>query len=210
MRTFGLLVLLTLAAPARPDGQTMPLPDPVDDQPLAAVSSRQTAVLAGGCFWAMQELFEHVRGVITVTAGYAGGDGGTAHYDQVSHGNTGHSESVQIIYDPAKISYGKLLKIFFAAAHDPTQRNRQGPDVGTQYASRIFAVDAEQKRIAENYIRQLTAADVYAEHIATRVAMLPAFYPAEAYHQDHARRYPAPYIKEKVRRLRDMFPELYQ
>jgi peptide-methionine (S)-S-oxide reductase len=192
------------------EGQTAPFPSPAQDIPLAAASSQRTAVFAGGCFWGVQDVFEHVKGVIKVTAGYAGGAADTASYHRVSLGNTGHSESVEVVYDPSQLSYGELLQVFFGAAHNPMQKNRQGPDIGTQYKSRIFAVDGEQQRIAESYIAQLTQARIFPKPIVTEVTMLPTFYPAEAYHQDHAKRYPAPYILAKVERLKTHFPGLYR
>ncbi len=201
---------LMLSAHALADGQTRPLPDPTLDQPLAKTSDREIAVVAGGCFWGVQEVFEHVKGVVRATAGYAGGAPNTAHYKLVSTGNTGHSESVAIEYDPATISYGTLLKIFFAVAHDPMQKDRQGPDIGTQYKSRIFALDAEQKRIADAYVSQLTAAHVYPRPIVTEISMLPGFYAAEDYHQHHAKTHPAPYILDMVAHLKEVFPGLYQ
>lgn len=192
------------------DGQTAPLPKPVADEPLATTSSQRSAVFAGGCFWGVQEVFQHVKGVISATSGYAGGQANTARYDHVSTGTTGHSESVAVIYDPAKITYGQLLQIFFGAAHNPTQMNRQGSDIGTQYKSRIFAANGEQKQVAEGYIAQLSAAKTYPKKIVTEVLMLPAFYPAEDYHQNHAKRFPAPYILDKVERLKVQVPELYK
>ncbi len=211
MRYVFILALAVFASEqAWGDGQLVPLPPPSDDVPRVVGQAPQTAVFAGGCFWGVQEVFQHVKGVISVTSGYAGGSSDTATYHQVSEGNTGHSESVRIVYDPAQISYGQLLQIFFGAAHDPTQKNRQGPDVGTQYQSRIFAVDADQKRVAERYIAQLSAAGVFPGRIVTEVSMLPAFYPAEEYHQNHAKRFPAPYITDKIKRLKMQFPNLYQ
>lgn len=201
--------------PAWADGQNTPLPDPADDAPLARSASQRTAVFAGGCFWGVQSVFQHVKGVISATSGYAGGTARDAEYEIVSSGTTGHAESVQVIYDPAKVSYGQLLKIFFSVAHDPTQLNRQGPDSGTQYRSEIFTVDTEQQRIAANYVRQLDAAHVYPRSIVTRIEPLPAFYKAESYHQDYAERHPyQPYIlfndRPKVERLKQQFPERYK
>jgi peptide-methionine (S)-S-oxide reductase len=207
---FVLMLPLLLVGPAWADGQIAPLPAPARDQPLAASPGQARAVFSGGCFWGVQEVFEHVRGVISVTAGYAGGAAETATYHQVSTGTTGHSESVEVVYDPSRVSYGQLLQVFFGAAHDPMQKNRQGPDFGTQYRSRIFATDEAQRELAQAYIAQLTAAGVYPRPIVTEVSMLPAFYPAEAYHQDHAKRFPAPYILDMVRRLQAAFPQLYR
>lgn len=191
------------------------LPDPSLDAPKTTAHSTETAVLAGGCFWGMQAVFEHVRGVRQVWAGYSGGAASTAHYDDVSEGDTGHAESVKITFDPAVVSYGQLLKIYFAVAHDPTELNRQGPDAGTQYRSEIFYADAEQQKIAQAYIAQLDAAKVFDASIVTLVQPLKAFYPAESYHQDYARNHPDDaYIvindAPKVARLKQLYPALYQ
>jgi peptide-methionine (S)-S-oxide reductase len=191
------------------------LPDPSLDTPKANTHSTETAVLAGGCFWGMQSVFEHVKGVQQVWAGYSGGDASTAHYDDVSDGNTGHAESVKIQFDPSVISYGQLLKVYFAVAHDPTELNRQGPDTGTQYRSEIFYANAEQQKVAQAYIAQLNAAKVFDSSIVTLVQPLNAFYPAESYHQDYARIHPDDmYIvindAPKVSRLKQMYPALYQ
>jgi len=194
---------------------TVSIPDPVLDARLAATSGQQTMVVAGGCFWGIQAVFEHVKGVVDVKAGYSGGTAETAHYEIVSSGDTGHAESVRIIYDPSKITYGQLLKVFFSVAHNPTQLNRQGPDVGTQYRSSIFYSSDEQKRIAEAYIDQLNKAKVFDRRIATEVVALKAFYDAEGYHQDYAVHHPnEPYIMindlPKVASLRKQFPGLYR
>jgi peptide-methionine (S)-S-oxide reductase len=191
------------------------LPDPAYDAPKASAHSIETAVLAGGCFWGMQAVFEHVRGVTHVWAGYSGGNANTAHYDDVSEGNTGHAESVKVQFDPAVISYGQLLKVYFAVAHDPTELNRQGPDAGTQYRSEIFYVSPQQEKIAQSYIAQLDTAKVFDSSIVTLVQPLTAFYPAESYHQDYARTHPDNmYIvindAPKVTRLKQLFPALYQ
>ena len=172
------------------------LPDPVVDTNKGAASKHDdTAVFAGGCFWGVEAVFEQLTGVHRVLAGFAGGDALSAHYEIVSSGLTHHAESVQITYDPAQITYGRLLKIFFAVAHDPTQRNRQGPDSGPQYRSAIFYKDAEQKRIAEAYIQQLAAAHVFKSSIVTEVVPLDGFYPAEEYHQQFVKRNPDyPYV----------------
>jgi peptide-methionine (S)-S-oxide reductase len=190
------------------------LPNPVVDAPLAATKGEQTVVIAGGCFWGIQAVFEHVKGVISVSAGYSGGAADTAHYGMVSEGNTGHAESVRIKYDPSRITYGQLLKVYFAVAHDPTELNRQGPDTGTQYRSAIFYGNAEQKKIADAYIAQLNKAGVFKRPIVTQVIALKAFYEAEAYHQDYAVNHPnEPYIAindlPKVAELRKQLPELY-
>jgi len=190
------------------------IPSPAIDQPLAMSKGTETIVLAGGCFWGIQAVFEHVKGVSRVTSGYSGGSAGTADYETVSTGTSGHAESVQIVYDPSQVSYGQLLKVYFSVAHDPTQINRQGPDEGTQYRSVIFYASSDQKRIAEAYIDQLNKAKVYPRPIATQVVALKAFYPAEGYHQDYAVHHPNdPYIRindlPKVDHLRQMLPELY-
>src|ERR1035438_2977331 len=190
------------------------VPAPLQDAPRAATAGQQTAAIAGGCFWGIQAVFQHVRGVITATSGYAGGTAKTAEYETVSTGETGHAESVQIVYDPAQITYGKLLRIFFSVAHDPTQLNRQGPDEGTQYRSSIFYGNDEQKRIAEAYIAQLDKAGIFPRPVVTKVVPLQAFYAAEAYHQNYAALHPSqPYIMyndaPKVEHLRQEFPDLY-
>lgn len=180
-----------------------------------AAPAGQTAVFAGGCFWGVDAVFKHVKGVSKVMSGYAGGSAGTATYEQVSRGDTGHAEAVQVSFDPAKISYQKLLEVFFSVAHDPTQLNRQGPDHRTQYRSAIFYTGEEQQQLAQNYISQLTAARVYPDPIVTQVVPLRQFYPAEDYHQNYYALHPyQPYIifndKPKVEQLRKRFPELYQ
>jgi peptide-methionine (S)-S-oxide reductase len=186
---------------------------PALDNPKAS-GTPQTAVLAGGCFWGVQGVFEHVRGVQNVVAGYAGGDRSSAQYETVSSGVTGHAESVKITFDPAAISYGQILQIAFSVVHDPTQLNRQGPDVGTQYRSAIFYADETQKRIAEAYISQLDKAHAFPRAIVTRVDPLKGFFPAEGYHQDYLIHNPnAPYIAmydiPKVENFKRMFPDLY-
>ena len=185
-------------------------PDPVQDIKVAAAGTQQTAVLAGGCFWGVEAVFEQLAGVSDVVSGYAGGSSATAHYQVVSTGTTGHAESVKITFDPARISYGQLLKIFFAIAHDPTELNRQGPDEGTQYRSAIFYETPEQKTVAEAYIQQLEAARVFPRHVVTQVVPLQGFYPAEAYHVDYYRRNPdkaycAATIGPKVSKLRSKY-----
>jgi peptide-methionine (S)-S-oxide reductase len=186
---------------------------PALDNPKAS-GTPQTAVLAGGCFWGVQGVFEHVRGVQNVVAGYAGGDRSSAQYETVSSGVTGHAESVKITFDPAAITYGQILQIAFSVVHDPTQLNRQGPDVGTQYRSAIFYADETQKRIAEAYISQLDKAHAFPRAIVTRVDPLKGFFPAEGYHQDYLIHNPnAPYIAmydiPKVENFKRMFPDLY-
>ena len=190
------------------------LPDPAVDIPLARTAGVQTAVLAGGCFWGVEGVFEHVKGVTRVASGYAGGQADTATYGQVSSGRTGHAESVRIFYDPARISYGQLLKVFFSVAHDPTELNRQGPDTGTQYRSAIFYADADQKRVADDYIAQLQRARVFPRPIVTQVVPLKGFYDAEAYHQNYLDRHPnQPYIVindlPKIAALQRLLPSLY-
>ena len=191
------------------------VPAPSFDASLASSKSKQTAVLAGGCFWGIQAVFQHVKGVISATSGYSGGSSRTAEYELVSTGETGHAESVEISYDPSQITYGRILQVFFSVAHDPTQLNRQGPDEGSQYRSAIFFKGDEQKRIAEAYISQLDQAKVFEHRIVTQVVPLKSFYSAEAYHQDYARRHPDnPYIvyndAPKVTHLRQQFPDLYK
>jgi len=190
------------------------VPEPVIDAPRASAPSQQTAVLSGGCFWGVQAVFQHVKGVISATSGYSGGAKKTAEYEVVSTGETGHAESVQIVYDPSQITYGELLRVFFSVAHDPTQLNRQGPDEGTQYRSSIFYSTDDQKRIAEAYIAQLDESKVFPRPIVTKVVSLQGFYPAEAYHQNYAALHPnQPYIMfndaPKVEHLRQEFPALY-
>jgi peptide-methionine (S)-S-oxide reductase len=188
------------------------IPDPVVD-PKPAKPGIQTAVLAGGCFWGVEAVFERLAGVSEVVSGFAGGSKATAHYEVVSTGTTGHAESVQITYDPAKVSYGTLLKVFFAVAHDPTELNRQGPDEGTQYRSAIFYATPEQQAVAEAYVRQLDAAKVFRHRIVTQVVPLEGFYAAEAYHQHFLDQHPDyPYIVyndlPKLEHLKKEFPEL--
>jgi peptide-methionine (S)-S-oxide reductase len=189
-------------------------PDPVVDDSLAATSGKQTVVLSGGCFWGIQLVYEHVKGVVNVTAGYSGGTAKNPSYELVSSGSTGHAESVKIVYDPSQVTYGQLLKVFFSVAHDPTELNRQGPDEGTQYRSAIFYTDDEQQRIARAYIDQLDQAKVFSHRIVTQLAPLSAFYSAEGYHQDYAIHNPmSPYIMindlPKVDHLRKQLPDLY-
>jgi peptide-methionine (S)-S-oxide reductase len=190
-------------------------PKPAVDEALASSSKPETAVFAGGCFWGVQAVFEHVKGVQTATSGYSGGHVKSPGYELVSTGVTGHAESVQVSWDPSKITYGQLLMVYFSVAHDPTQLNRQGPDSGTQYRSSIFYANEEQKRIAEAYLAQLTAAGVYSRPIVTKVVPLEAFYEAEGYHQDYLKKNPDnPYIVfndlPKLARLQKEFPALYR
>lgn len=191
------------------------IPDPALDAPLASAKGELIAVLAGGCFWGVEAVFEHVKGVTDVKSGYSGGPAAAAQYGKVSTGETGHAESVRITYDPSQISYGQLLKVFFSVAHDPTELNRQGPDTGTQYRSAIFYYNEEQKRIAEAYINQLNKAKVFAGPIVTQVGPLQSFHEAESYHQDYLAHHPdEPYIiindLPKVENLRKQLPGLYK
>jgi peptide-methionine (S)-S-oxide reductase len=212
----GFVALLALSGLTACDYATgeAALPDPAVDASLKRAGGRQTAVIAGGCFWGVEGVFEHVKGVLDVTSGYSGGPAATADYRAVSTGATGHAESVRITYDPSKISYGQILKVYFSAAHDPTQLNRQGPDVGTQYRSAIFYSTDEQRRIAQSYIDQLSRARAFSRPIVTKVDALDAFYPAEGYHQNYMVHHPdQPYIVvhdlPKIERLRQQFPDLY-
>jgi peptide-methionine (S)-S-oxide reductase len=190
------------------------IPLPAIDLPPGDATSA-VVVLAGGCFWGVQGVYQHVNGVLNAVSGYAGGDKRTANYEVVGMGTTGHAESVQITYDPRKISYGRLLQIFFSVVHDPTQLNRQGPDTGTQYRSAIFPLNADQASVAKAYIAQLDAAHLFKKPLATKIEPARAFYPAEAYHQDYLVRHPTyPYIAindmPKVRDLERLMPELYR
>jgi peptide-methionine (S)-S-oxide reductase len=215
-----LMAILMIAAVvtwnrANASARVVALPDPAVDAPLAAKSGKQEAVVAGGCFWGIQAVFQHVKGVKDATSGYSGGSVANPEYEQVSTGETGHAESVKIIFDPAQVSYGQLLKVFFSVAHDPTELNRQGPDTGTQYRSVIFYANDEQKHIAESYIAQLEKAKSFSNPIVTQVVPLKAFYKAEDYHQDYATLHPDnPYIAindaPKVEHLRQQLPELYK
>lgn len=209
------LLMLGLSACQPASATNGALPAPTVDAPKTTVHGEQVAVLAGGCFWGIEAVFEHVKGVHRVIAGYSGGNADTAHYAEVSEGDTGHAESVQVHYDPAEISYGTLLQVFFSVALDPTERNRQGPDVGSQYRSVIFYANPEQQHIAGAYIAQLTAAKSFPAPIVTQLVPLQAFYPAEAYHQHYFRLHPNnPYIvfndAPKVAQLQQLFPTLYQ
>jgi peptide-methionine (S)-S-oxide reductase len=190
------------------------IPSPAVDMPLAK-GATQTAVFSGGCFWGVQAVFQHVKGVIDATSGYAGGDASTAQYEVVSTGSTGHAESVRVRFDPAQVSYGQLLKVFFSVAHDPTELNRQGPDEGTQYRSMISYMNPDQERIAKAYIAQLDQAKVFPSRIVTQVVPLKGFYEAEEYHQNYATLHPDnPYIAindaPKVVHLKELFPQLYK
>jgi peptide-methionine (S)-S-oxide reductase len=211
MRKFSIVILLLATACSQAAAATIPAPA-IDEQ--GGPTTDRFAVFAGGCFWGIEAVFEHVKGVKKVTSGYSGGTAATAHYDIVSEGRTGHAESVQVVYDPSQISYGQLLQIFFSV-HDPTQVNRQGPDVGTQYRSAIFFAGPDQQRIARAYIDQLNKARAFSKPIATAVDSLDVFYPAETYHQDYAAHHPNDlYIvmndAPKVERLRQQFSQLYR
>jgi peptide-methionine (S)-S-oxide reductase len=209
----GALAIAAFAiAPLRAAEDAVIIPAPAVDAP--ASDGIQTIVVAGGCFWGVQGVFQHTAGVVNAVSGYAGGAKSTAKYDIVSTGSTGHAESVEIKYDPKKISYGKILQIFFSVAHDPTQLNRQGPDSGTQYRSAIFTTNDEQKKVTDAYIAQLNAAKVYSQPIVTKVGPLEGFYPAEAYHQDYLTLHPTqPYIAyndlPKVENLKKIFAANY-
>jgi peptide-methionine (S)-S-oxide reductase len=203
------LVLAAFTACAAP-----PIPPPAADASLAKQPGKETAVFAGGCFWGVQSVFQRVKGVIATTAGYSGGSAWTATYDQVTTETTGHAESVEVVFDPSRITYGQLLRIYFSVAHDPTQLNRQGPDVGTSYRSAIFYTSDEQQRLAEAYIAQLDAQKVFPKPIVTEVTKLKAFYRAEDYHQDYAYHNPDnPYIevcdRPKIAALKQQFPDLF-
>jgi peptide-methionine (S)-S-oxide reductase len=214
-RMIALFAIVAAAVAASASGQSVVvLPPPAFDAEKTK-GEPQIAVLAGGCFWGVEGVFEHVRGVQTVESGYAGGSKQTARYNVVSGGDTGHAESVRIVFDPNELSYGEILQIFFSVAHDPTQLNRQGPDRGTQYRSDIFYVGDEQRDIATRYIAQLESAKLYPKKIVTRVDPLKAFYPAEAYHQNFLEQNPThPYIVyndlPKIRNLKKVFPDIYR
>jgi peptide-methionine (S)-S-oxide reductase len=210
-----LLVLLPVLGAVACNPAHGQVPEFVEKTGDPAAPGEQTAVLAGGCFWGVDAVFKHVRGVSTVVSGYAGGSAATAQYEVVSSGTTGHAEAVQITYDPAQISYGQLLRVFFSVAHDPTELNRQGPDTGTQYRSAIFYVTTEQRHTALAYIEQLNTAKVFPAQIVTQVVPLQGFYPAEEYHQNFLARHPTyPYIVfndlPKLRALQKQFPAAYK
>ncbi len=214
-RNLILTVLVGIVFSAGCRAAKKPIPAPAVDAALAKQPGQATAVLAGGCFWGTQTVFERVKGVTATTVGYAGGSASTATYAQVTQENTGHAESVQVVYDPSKITYGTLLRIFFSVAHDPTELNRQGPDVGSSYRSVIFYMNPEQERIAKAYIAQLDAAKVFGKPIVTQVVPLQGFYKAESYHQDYALHNPNnPYIeicdRPKIGELKKQFPDLFQ
>jgi peptide-methionine (S)-S-oxide reductase len=213
-----LSVALVLFAAKATSGASRPLSEPIAAPVVDAMATSpavDTAVFAGGCFWGIEAVFEHMKGVKSAVSGYAGGNVAAPSYEQVSSGDTGHAESVQVIYDPSQVSYGKLLQVFFSVAHDPTQLNRQGPDRGTQYRSAIFYNTPQQQRVADAYIKQLTAAKTFSRPIVTQVAKLSAFYRAEEYHQDYLAHHPnQPYIvindQPKVAALKKQFPTEYR
>ena len=210
-------ILVPLSGMMRPASaeQATVIPPPAKDEPLAASSGTETAIFSGGCFWGVQAVYQHTDGVISAVSGYSGGEKGTAIYEVVTNGTTGHAESVEVTYDPSKISYGKLLQIFFSVAHNPTQLNYQGPDRGTQYRSAIWTTNESQADVAKAYIAQLDAAKAFGDPIVTEVNPLEAFYPAEDYHQDYATLHPDNmYIVindlPKIENLKSVFPEVYR
>lgn len=214
-RRFTPAMMVFVGACAAATAAPSPIPPPKVDAPLAAKSTQQKVVLAGGCFWGIQNLYQHVKGVVSATSGYSGGAANTAEYEQVSTSTTGHAESVEVVFDPSRVTIGQLLRVFFSVGHDPTELNRQGPDEGPQYRSVIFFANAEQEKIAKAYIAQLDTAGVFKDKIVTDVTPLKAFYPAEDYHQNYARKHPTePYIAfydlPKVENLKKLFPELYR
>jgi peptide-methionine (S)-S-oxide reductase len=222
-RAFALAIIVGLIAwtavralgARSPEPPRMPFPAPTLDAPLASATGQQNAVFAGGCFWGVQAVFEHLKGVTSATSGYAGGYVKSPSYESVSMGVTGHAESVSVAYDPSQITYGQLLMVFFSVAHDPTQWNRQGPDTGSQYRSLILYTSKEQKHVAQAYIAQLDSAKVYSRPIVTKVEPYQTFYPAEDYHQDYLKHNPTdPYIMyndlPKLENLKKAFPNLYR
>jgi peptide-methionine (S)-S-oxide reductase len=213
LRFLGALTGCVLSMSLGLAGTKAPFPDPAVDAQKAAVKGKETAVVAGGCFWGVEAVFERLKGVNDVVSGFAGGEKNTAHYEQVSGGRTGHAESVKITYDPSQITYGELLKVYFAVAHDPTELNRQGPDRGTQYRSAIFYANEEQQKIATAYIKQLDEAGVFPRQIVTQVVPLKGFYAAEEHHQHYLQNNPTdPYIVEndipKLMALKKKYPQM--
>ena len=211
---FGAAALCSVLANAAPRSNSS-FPKPEIDQPVANSKGQEVAVVSGGCFWGIQAIYQHMRGVVSATSGYSGGNAETAHYEMVGSGNTGHAESVRIVYDPRQITYGQILMIFFSVAHNPTELDKQGPDWGTQYRSAVFYANEDQKRIATAYIAQLEKAKVYPQKIVTQVVPLTVFYPAENYHQDYVHHHPTnPYIVindlPKLADFKKQFPELYR
>jgi len=214
LAVLSVLLPLGRGATCNTSDAVVALPDPKLDKPLTKEKGQETAVVAGGCFWGIQAVFEHIKGVIRSTSGYSGGSANTAQYEKVCSGRTGHAEAVEVVFDPSQISFGQLLKVFFSVAHDPTELNRQGPDVGTQYRSGIFYTSEDQKRISLAYIEQLNGAKVFGRPVATDIVPLDVFYPAEDYHQGYAEQHPENmYIVindlPKVENLKKQFPELY-
>lgn len=213
LATASVLALSWFAVPSRAAEEAFIIPPPVSD--VASTDGVKTLVLAGGCFWGVQGVYQHTNGVVKAVSGYAGGQARTANYETVSGGTTGHAESVQITYDPKKVTLGKLLQIYFSVVHDPTQLNRQGPDSGTQYRSTVFTSDPQERKVVEAYIAQLNAANVYKKKIATTLEPLQAFYPAEEYHQDYLTLHPnQPYIAfndlPKIENLKKIFADSYR
>jgi peptide-methionine (S)-S-oxide reductase len=211
----AVLALPSVRSSARLSGSSTAFPRPALDDSIAPAKGQQVAVVSGGCFWGVQAVFAHVRGVIAATSGYAGGTEDTAHYEMVGTGQTGHAESVKVVFDPSQITYGQLLMVFFSVAHNPTELNKQGPDWGSQYRSSIFYSNDGQKRIAEAYIAQLNSAKVFSQQIVTVIVPLREFYAAEEYHQDYVKHHPNnPYIMindlPKLNSLKKQFPEMYR
>lgn len=212
---FASAAILGLGGSCRAESEAVVLPPPALDLPGSAAKGPQVAVLAGGCFWGVQGVYQHTKGVLNAVSGYAGGDAATARYELVGTGRTGHAEAVEVTFDPRQITYGEILRIFFSVVHDPTQLDRQGPDWGPQYRSSIFYADPEQRKVAEAYIAQLTAAKVFKDKIVTRLEPLTKFYPAEGYHQDYMTLNPGqPYILfndlPKVMNLQRLFPQVFR
>jgi len=213
--TAALLVALAVSLALAKASKGEPIPAPASDSALASKAGEESVVFSGGCFWGVQAVFQHVKGVLSATSGYAGGAARAAQYEAVSTGETGHAESVKVVFDPSQVTYGQLLHIFFSVAHDPTELNRQGPDEGTQYRSAIFYTTPEQLKITQAYIAQLDGAKAFKHRIVTQVAPLKAFFPAEAYHQNYATLHPdSMYIRfndaPKVENLKKQFAQLYR
>jgi len=213
--TAALLVSVAVSLALAKGSKANPIPAPAADAALAAKPGEESVVFSGGCFWGVQAVFQHVKGVKSAVSGYSGGEEKTAHYEIVSTGETGHAESVKVIYDPSQVTYGQLLHVFFSVAHDPTELNRQGPDDGTQYRSVVFYTTPDQLRLTKAYIEQLDAAHAFKHAIVTQVVPLKAFYAAEAYHQNYATEHPdSMYIwandAHKVENLKKEFPQLYR
>jgi peptide-methionine (S)-S-oxide reductase len=211
----GALITVVMALPSAGAKTQSEIPAPLTDATLAAAHGQETVVFAGGCFWGIQAVFQHVKGVISATSGYSGGEAKTAEYETVSTGSTGHAESVKVVFDPSQVTYGQLLHVFFSVAHDPTELNRQGPDEGSQYRSAVFYTTPEQLHITRSYMEQLDKAHAFKRPIVTQVAPLKAFYAAEAYHQNYATLHPdSMYIRfndaPKVENLKQGFPQLYR